>query len=358
MTDWYTYDPAEKAHFFAYYPKWKALVGLKPSYGSEAFNDQHFHYGYFTFATALLCAQDRQFATDYGDMARLVAKEYANWDHADKRFGFLRTFDVWEGHSWANGTSTARGNNQESSSEAVQSWAGLIYLGQALGDKDMLACGVAGYCMETEATMEYWFNRGGDVFPKGWEHPVVGIVWTCGTDYATYFTGDPAWIYGIQWLPVGPHLQYLARDADFAEKMFQSMIKDFEAKEKKPGTVKTWGPALGSVMCGYKLMFDPGYVCEQLDTLWAEPGDKVAHEAKEMAVMYYEAHAMRPLGRVDWTCRTSSPTSMVFIDAAKSRTVVVWNPQAKAETVDVYENGKVIGQVTAAPQALTSAKLK
>ncbi len=221
----------------------------------------------------------------------------------------------------------------------------------------MTACGIMGYCMETEATMEYWFNRGGTVFPKNWEHPVVGIVWTCGTDYATYFTGDPAWVYGIQWLPAAPHLQYLARDPEFAERMFQSMIKDFEAREKKPGAVKTWGPALGSVMCGYKLMFDPMYVCENLDSLWAEPGDKVAHDEKEMAIMYYMAHSMRGLGRVDWTCRTSSPTSMVFIDpVTQSRSYVVWNPRPRSETVDVYENDKVIGQMTAPAQALTCTK--
>lgn len=59
-------------------------------------------------------------------------------------------------------------------------------------------------------------------------------------------------------------------------------------------------------------------------------------------------------GRVDWTCRTGSPTSMVYVDAAKMRTVVVWNPQATPETVTVYENDKPIGQMTATPQALTS----
>ena len=53
---------------------------------------------------------DRRFLADYGEMARLVAKEYANGDRDDKRFPFLRTFDVWEGHSWAGGMSPPGGD--------------------------------------------------------------------------------------------------------------------------------------------------------------------------------------------------------------------------------------------------------
>jgi hypothetical protein len=148
---------------------------------------------------------------------------------------------------------------------------------------------------------------------------------------------------------------YLVRDPDFARACYRNMLRDYEAKEKKPGTIKQFGPALGSVMLGYVLMYDPAWVAEQLDTLWAEPGDKVAHEASEMAIMYYMAHAMRRLGRVDWTCHTSSPTSMVFIDpATKTRTYAVWNPRPTPTTVDVYERDKRIGQMTAAPQTLTA----
>jgi endoglucanase Acf2 len=355
LADWFTYRPGKTERYFARYPRWKGLVGFKTSYGSEGFNDHHFHYGYFTWATALLGAHDRQFLADYGDMARLVAKEYANSDRADRRFPFLRTFDIWEGHSWAGGISSPGGNNQESSSEAVQALAGLILLGEALDDKAMTATGVLGYCMETQAILEYWFNAGGDVFPPEWKHPVTGMVWSGGKLYGTYFTGDPAWIYAINWLPASPALAYLVRDPDRARRNYAEMIRDFEAKEKKPATIKQFGTGLGSVMLGYVLLYDPDWVAEQLDTLWAEPGDKVAHEASEMAIMYYMAHAMRRLGRVDWTCHTSSPTAVVYQDPATgTRTYVAWNPRPKAQTVQVYENDQLLGRMTAPPQALTS----
>ena len=173
-------------------PGRKGLVGFNSSYGSEEYTDNHFHYGYFTVASALLAMQDPGFAHDYGPMAKLVAKQYANWDRDDKRFPFLRTFDVWQGHSWAGGVGSGNGaNNQESSSEATQSWEGLLLLGQALGDKDMTAAGVMGYNFESQAAMEYWFNAHGDGFPPEWKHPIVGVVWSAGNMYGTWFTGDP-----------------------------------------------------------------------------------------------------------------------------------------------------------------------
>ena len=68
------------------------------SYGSESFNDHHFHYGYFTLATALLGhARPPSSWPTTARWPRLVAKEYANWDRTDKRFPFLRTFDIWAG---------------------------------------------------------------------------------------------------------------------------------------------------------------------------------------------------------------------------------------------------------------------
>jgi len=371
MADWYTYTPGKKDHFFIRYPRWKALIGINSSYGSDGFNDNHFHYGYFTFATALLSMHDRQFASDYGPMATLVAKQYANWDRTDKEFPFLRTFDIWQGHSWAGGTGSQGGNNQESSSEAVQSWAGLLYLGQALGNKEMTDTGIMGYAMETEASLEYWFNIGGDVFPPEWKHPVTGMVWSAGKVYGTYFTGDPAWIYGIQWLPASPMLSYLVRDPAFARKSYENMIHDYEAHEQadaakapkpgkqphvaKPAEIKSFGSGLGSVMLGYVLMYDPDWAAQQLDTLWNEPGDNIAHNAGEMTVMYYQAHAMRSLGLVDWKFHGGSPTSMVYYNAKTGiRTFVVWNPQPKAETVVFYEGNKPAGQMIATPQALTS----
>jgi endoglucanase Acf2 len=41
----------------------------------------------------------------YGDIARKIAKQYANWDRTDPQFPWMCTFDPWVGHSHAGGTS-------------------------------------------------------------------------------------------------------------------------------------------------------------------------------------------------------------------------------------------------------------
>ena len=93
MTDWFTYTPGETAHYFAYYNDAKALIGFDSAYGAEEFTDNHFHYGYFTTAAGVLGMLDPAWLSEYGAMAEMVAKEYANWDRTDTRFPFLRTFE-------------------------------------------------------------------------------------------------------------------------------------------------------------------------------------------------------------------------------------------------------------------------
>ena len=155
LSDWFSYDGTEQEHYFARYDNYKALVGFNESFGSSEFTDHHFHYGYFVRAAALLGLQDTQFLNNYGSMLELVAKQYANWDRTDLEFPYLRTFDIWNGHSYAGGVSSPGGNNQESTSEAMQSWSGLFLLGEAMDNSDMTAAGAMGYAIERLAVKEY-----------------------------------------------------------------------------------------------------------------------------------------------------------------------------------------------------------
>ena len=143
--------------------------------------------------------QDPQWLADYAPMVKQVAKEYANWDRADTSYPFLRTFDIWDGHSYAGGFSSPGGNNQESSSEAMQSWSGLFLLGSMLGDADITAAGAMGYSMEALACEEYWDNYYGwrDGLAAGTHDPayaatttIAGILFNSGQANATYFSGS------------------------------------------------------------------------------------------------------------------------------------------------------------------------
>ena len=236
LTDWFTYTPGEGEKFFARYDTWKALIGFGDSYGSYEFTDNHFHYGYFTLAAGLLAFEDPEWAAQFGPIATLVAKQYANWDRTDKNFPYLRTFDVFEGHSYAGGYSSNGGNNQESSSEAIQSWAGIFMLGSALGNTEMQATGAMGYVTERAAVMDYYLNYNGNpdavngtgtgVFPASYAHSTTGILGDSGQAFATYFSGDPAWIFGIQWMPTGPWMNYLGWDRQFSKSLLNDMFDE------------------------------------------------------------------------------------------------------------------------------------
>jgi endoglucanase Acf2 len=353
LADWLTYTPGEKAHYFTRYPNWHALIGIKDSYDSARFNDQHFHYGYLVLSAALLGMEDRQFLADYQEMLRLVAKQYANWDRSDRRFPRLRTMDVWAGHSWAGGLGSPGGNNQESSSEAMQSWIGLYLLGTVLDDAEMTAAGAMGYSMESRATMEYWFNMHGDILPAEYKHPIVGVLWSGGQVYGTYFSGDPGWIYGIQCLPQSPGLDYLVRDQKFAAKVFREALAARKAKEASDDLAAMGD--LGSVLLAQASLVDPKGAAAQFDRLW-EAGSPIVQKHSGAGTTYYNAHSYCNLGHRLWNVHLSLPTGAAYFNPqTKTASCVVYNPQASPVTVEATRDGKPLGSFVAAPRQITCA---
>lgn len=381
LADWFTYTPDESEHYFARYSRWKALIGFRDSYGSFQFTDNHFHYGYFTMASALLARHDPTFLQDFGPMATLVAKQYANWDREDREFPFLRTFDIWEGHSNAGGFAGGNGNNQESSSEAMQSWAGLFLLGSALGDSGMRDAGAMGFAMERAATMQYWFNYSAwkdgpeaSNWPPAYKHSVVGILQSAGQAFATYFSGDPAWIYGIQWLPASPPLDYLAIDPAFSKWLYGRMWEEradwlpaHNARRQKEAadrnqafrpeenTIASIGPALGSVLLGYQLQFDPAGMLAELDPLWAAH-DPVGTDPNGATVNYYLAQAALALGPRQWDWSASPATAAVFKNPKSGAlTYVAVNYSDKPVDVAFKNNGADSGTLRVPPRKLVSS---
>lgn len=112
------------AFCFTYDETNHGVVGLTPSFGSDEFNDHHFHYGYFLYAAGTLAATDAELAEELAPVLDALAADIA-CDAATEAVPVRRVFDAYASHSWASGTSPfADGNNQESSSEATTAWAG------------------------------------------------------------------------------------------------------------------------------------------------------------------------------------------------------------------------------------------
>lgn len=202
------------ARCFVYDPVARGVVGLATSFGSEEFNDHHFHYGYLLAAAGLLGADDPSLVTDVAPVMDLLAQDIAAAT-ASPQLPRLRVFDAYAGHSWASGTAPfADGNNQESSSEAVNAWNGLGLWAQVSGQVEL--ADQAAWLMSTEAAATaYWTDLDlTDPVYDGFEHTVVALNWGGKRDWATWFSAEPSAMLGILLLPMGPYADYLAIDPD------------------------------------------------------------------------------------------------------------------------------------------------
>jgi len=200
---------------FVYDSETGGVVGQQPAFGSEDFNDHHFHYGYFLYAAALVSADDAALRDDIAPVMTVLAADLAS-GAASEFFPVRRTFDPYSGHSWASGPAPfADGNNQESSSEAVAAWNGLGLWADVAGDSALAHQATWMLSSEAAAANARWvgFDPGAAPYDD-YGHDVVGIVWDGKLDYATWFSAEPAAVLGIQLIPMGPVSGYLAGDPD------------------------------------------------------------------------------------------------------------------------------------------------
>jgi len=340
LVDWLTYTPGETSKFFARYDRWKAIVGFDESYGSSQFTDNHFHYGYLIQACALYGMVDPQFLTDYAPMIKLVAQQYANWNRSDTFLPYLRTFDPWIGHSYAGGTSSGTGNNQESTSEAMQSWTGLFQLGDMLNDEAIRDVAAFGYTSESYATLEYWFDWKNRIFPTNYAHDIVGILFNGGMAYGTYFSASPVHIHGIQYLPVNPGFRYLAKDRTWAATEYANMKAEAQAVDGYTNEIQ-FGDDWAHVALGFRMLYDPQYVASFMATNLALGAANANYimDYEVAGMTYYYTHANQNLGYFSENFRTDFPQSSVFETSGGAFShAVAYNPTNAAKTCTIYNN--------------------
>lgn len=347
LIDWLTWTPGERNKFFARDNRWGAMIGYDTSYDSETFNDHHFHYGYFTYAGALLALVDDDFRVNYGGMLREVAKDYANWDRNDTRYPFFRTFDPWSGHSFAGGLGDGNGNGQESSSEAMQGWGGLYLLGVALGDDEMRDAGIFGWLSEARATAEYWFDRHRDnIWYKdaeffnddnvdGFRGPYNSNITCHGVGWWNYFSADQLWNAAIQWMPISPCLDYLSEDLDFvawdyAENWKRKSIGGWFDASVDYGSLGD-ASGLGNVVLSYLQRSDPSQALSLFHQMW-DNGQSTVKATDTGGISYYIINNHLTYGDIDWQASASIPTARVFVKDDK-KTYMAYNPSNADITV-------------------------
>ena len=328
LEEWLTAtDPTGKPKdrpVFYYDERWGTLIGYPASYGSDQeLNDHHFHYGYFVKAAAELARHDPAWAKDehWGRMVKLLIRDMASWDRTDPLFPFLRNFDPYAGHSWASGHARfGDGNNNESSSEAMNAWCGLILWGEATGDRTIRDLGIYLYTTEMNGIDEYWFDVHGDNHAKGYTPSVVTMVWGGKGVDATWFSARPEHIHGINWLPIHGGSLYLGRHPAYVEKNYSALVK-----ESGGTTWKEWSDLIWM----YRALVDPRDALQ----LFEASGDKISYEGgNSKANTYAWLHALNALGQVDAGVTADHPLYAVF-RKEKVRTYCVYNMENRPRTV-------------------------
>jgi endoglucanase Acf2 len=196
---------------FVYNDIWDTLLADPVAFESDRYlNDHHFHYGYLVMGSAILARYRPHWASVNRASVDEMILDVANPERQSDRYPFLRNFDPYAGHSWASGAQNfAGGNNQESSSESIYFSSALILWGQETGQARWVDLGAYLYSTEVEAVWEYWFDKDEVVFPHGFQHPALGILWGGGGAYATWWTDNPEEIHGINFLPIHGGSLYL-----------------------------------------------------------------------------------------------------------------------------------------------------
>jgi endoglucanase Acf2 len=233
------------------YFHWDTDQGTVASYPEEFFtveqlNDHHFTYGYWVRAAADIALRDPAWAgqSQWGAMVDLIIADFANAERGSSKFPFLRNFDPYEGHSWASGIGMGEmGNNQESSSEAINAWAGLVLWGEIQGNTALRDLGLYLYTTEIQAVNHYWFDLHHQVLAPEYKNLEVSQLFGGMYAHNTWWIDDPRQIKGINLLPLTTASTYLAQSPAFVQANVASLkpeIAVFEARGKRVNPPDIW----------------------------------------------------------------------------------------------------------------------
>ncbi len=319
LSDWFD---GQAPRYFYYDKTWRSLMAFPESYGSAShINDHNFHYGYFVHAAATVAQFDPKWALSHKPFIDLLIRDVAATKENDELFPRLRSFDPYAGHSWANGPAQFMdGNNEESSSEDVNfSWAVALW-GALTGDRQLEELGLYLYATEVSTVEEYWFDVHGRVFPEGFAHPTVAMVWGAGGKYDTWFDQDPAMIHGINFLPLTGGSYYLGRHPAYVEKNFQVMLK------RSHGEITTWrDPVLM-----FRALSDPE------DAMKLYKQDRFFRPefgaSRSMTLLWLSS--LVRFGLPDFEIPEASPFALTFKSEGK-KTKVVFDPKKRTTTQSV-----------------------
>jgi len=357
LSDWFTAETNNDLDinkYFVYDEEWSTLLALEESFSShQQLNDHHFHYGYLVRAAAEICRVDTTWcsADQYGPMIELLIRDYAGAKN-DPMFPYVRNFDPANGFSWASGkVNFARGNNNESTSEAANAYGAVVLYGLITGNNELTERGMYLHASTSAAYWEYWNNIDGynnvgadeDNFPTGYSKITTSIIWGDGADFSTWFSAAYAHILGIQGLPTNSLIFHVGLHADYMVDYVELGLA--ESSNLKPSGLLAdqWRDLWWNLWA----MTDADAAIADYDSVTSytpEAGETKAHT-------YHWIHTFSELGHIKTgtgALTSDYPAALAF-DNNGVTSYVVYNFSSQEKTVN-YSDGQ---SVTAAANGFT-----
>jgi endoglucanase Acf2 len=303
----------------------------------EQMNDHHFHYGYWIRTMADLALRDPEWASDtqWGAMTNLLIQDIATAERGKKDFPFLRTFDIYEGHSWASGIGLGDlGNNQESSSEAINAWSALILWAEIRGDNALRDLGIYLYTTEIEAIRHYWFDVHNLVFAPEYKNKEVSMLFGGAYKHNTWWTDEPRQIKGINLLPISTSSTYLGLDPAHTKRSLATLPEDtriYESRGKRANPTDMWQ----DLFAKYMALTNPAEGLKMWNRWGAvELGDTRTHTLHFLL-------SLEKMGPPDFSVTADHVLHSVFKRADGQRTYLAYNAGKTPRTVK-FSDGQVL----------------
>jgi endoglucanase Acf2 len=327
------------ATYFVHDARIGSFLGIPQEYNSISnMNDHHFHYGYWVRAAAHVALRDPEWASEqkWGGMVGKIIADIATDERGRTDFPFLRNFDPYEGHSWASGDANFDdGNNQESSSEAVNAWAGLALWGEATGNERLRDLGIYLLTSEIASVNQYWFDLDRQVLDPEFGKPFASMVFGGKYSYNTWWTQEPRQILGINMLPITPASTYLGADPAYIRRVVEALPAEVKAYRGRGLDDGTPSDIWQDVIASYAALADADFGA----SLWNRKGSVEGGETRSHTL--YWLSSLKEMGQPDFSVTADTPLYAVFKDASGKRTYLAYNARSTPVRV-TFSSGQTL----------------
>lgn len=217
----------------SYDQTWKGVISTGDSsadFGNSYYNDHHFHYGYHVLASAIVGKIDKEQGGNWVDSVKDwindLVRDFASPSDDDQYFPAFRSFDWYNGHSWAKGVfASGDGKDQESSSEDYNAYYSLKTWADVIGDNSLkqrseLMLGI----LNNSINHYFLLADNNTTQPSNFiKNKVTGILFENKVDHTTYFGNNLEYIQMIHAIPVTPFSSFVRKPTFCKEEWDQKL---------------------------------------------------------------------------------------------------------------------------------------